>query len=54
MLTEKQLRRAKRTLEKERKHLIERARASSSVLNPADERDTDEADIIVNIQTRAQ
>ena len=54
MLTKKQMRRAKRTLEKERKHLIERARASSLVLNPADERDTDGADIIVNIQTRAQ
>ena len=54
MLTDKQLRRAKRALQKERTRLIQRARASSSVLNPSDERDTDEADIVVNIQTRAQ
>ena len=54
MLTDKQLHRAKRTLKKERNHLIQRARASSSVLNPADERDTDEADVNVNIQARAQ
>lgn len=54
MLTERDLRRARKTLEKERKNLMDRARSTSSVLNPADERDTDDADIIVNIQTRAQ
>ncbi|NLS78889.1 MAG: TraR/DksA family transcriptional regulator [Chloroflexi bacterium] len=54
MITEKQLRQARKSLEKERKQLLARAQSPSSVLNPADERDTDEADIIVNIQTRAQ
>lgn len=54
MVTERQLRRAKRQLEKTRDHLLTRVKSSKSVFNAADERDTDEADIIVNIQTRAQ
>jgi RNA polymerase-binding protein DksA len=54
MLTKKQLERAQKQLEKARDHLLTRVKSARSSFDPADERDTDEADIIVNIQTRAQ
>lgn len=54
MLTEQQLRRARRTLEKEQKSLLARVKSTNAGRKNVDERDTDEADIIVNLQTRAQ
>jgi RNA polymerase-binding protein DksA len=54
MLTEKDIQRHKRQLERERKHLLNRVKNTGSTVNLADERDTDDADIIVHIQTREQ
>ena len=54
MLNEKQIERAQKQLEKTRENLLSRVKSAYSSFSPADERDTDDADIIVNIQTRAQ
>lgn len=52
MLSEKDLQRYKRDLERARRQVIRRAESVGSSVNPADERDTEDADIIVHIQTR--
>jgi len=52
MLSEKDLQRYKRDLERSRRQVIRRAESVGSSVNPADERDTEDADIIVHIQTR--
>ena len=54
MIIEKDLQRFKKQLERERKQLLGRAKNVGASVNPADERDTDDADIIVHIQTREQ
>ncbi len=52
MLSEKDLQRYKRDLERARRQVVRRAESVGSSVNPADERDTEDADIIVHIQTR--
>jgi DnaK suppressor protein len=54
MLTEKEMQRFRRDLERQRKQLLARAKNLGWSVNPADERDTEDADIIVHIQTREQ
>lgn len=54
MLTEKEMQRFKKDLERQRKQLLNRAKNLGWSVNPADERDTEDADIIVHIQTREQ